>query len=54
MQNDEEFKNMAINESFKSILVDPQIADISNLEQTNLTFKKKRDIEDMFDQFNVS
>ena len=54
MQNEEESKNMAINESFQSVLANPLVADISNLDQTNLAFKKKRDIEDVFDQFNVS
>ena len=32
----------------------PLAQDASKIEQANLTFKKKRDIEDVFDQFNVS
>ena len=54
-QNEEQVQNMAINESSHSLLEDPlNVVDISNLEQANLAFKKKRDIEDVFDQFNVS
>ena len=49
MNDEEEFKVLRLDESSHSLMDNPLAQDVSKIEQANLTFKKKRDIEDVSD-----